>query len=94
VADKMQKMVRMANDIANFFRTYSDEEAAKGVHEHIRAFWTPKMREEFLAYAASDGAGIQPRVLLAIARLRTPPSVIHKAVAGPDELGQATSDAG
>lgn len=94
MADKMQRLVRMANDIANFFRPYSDEEAAKGVHEHIRAFWTPKMRDELLGYAASGGQGIQPRVLLAIERLRTPPSVIHKAVAGPEELGEATSDAG
>ena len=94
VSDNAAKLVRMANQIADFFGPYSDEEAAAGIHEHIKSFWTPAMKGELLAYAAADGKGIKPRVMLAVERLRTPPSVIHKAVAGPDELGQATSDAG
>ena len=91
---KIEKLVMMANQIADFFTPYSDAEATAGIHEHIRAFWTSGMREELLAFIESGGTGLRPRVLVALERFRTPPSVIHKAVAGPEELGQATSDAG
>jgi formate dehydrogenase subunit delta len=94
MTEKIQKLVRMANQIADFFRPYSDEEATAGIDEHIRSFWTTSMRKELIAFAEAGGQGLQPRVVAAIERLRAPPSVIHKAVAGPEELGQATSDAG
>ena len=94
MTEKIEKLVRMANQIAEFFRPYSDAEAAAGVHEHIRAFWTPAMRNELIAFAEAGGNGLQPRVTAAMERFRSPPSVIHKAVAGPEELGQAASDAG
>jgi formate dehydrogenase subunit delta len=94
MAEKLEKLVRMANQIADFFRPYSDAEAAAGIHEHIRSFWTPAMRNELMAFVEAGGQGVQPRVAVAMERFRTPPSVIHKAVAGPEELGQATSDAG
>lgn len=94
MSEKIEKLIRMANQIADFFGPYSDAEAIPGVHEHIRAFWTPAMREELLVYAEADGKGLRPRVLPALQKFRTTPSPIHKAVAGPKELGQATSDAG
>ena len=94
MTEKIQKLVRMANQIADFFGPYSDEKAAAGVHEHIKSFWTPGMKAELLAYAEGGGEGLRPRVLLALERLRSGPSPIHKAVAGPEEVGQAASDAG
>ena len=94
MSEKIEKLVRMANQIADFFAPYQEAEATAGIHEHIRSFWTLGMREELLAYADAGGKGLQLRVVLAIERFRPPPSVIHKAVAGPEELGQAVSDAG
>jgi formate dehydrogenase subunit delta len=94
MAKKIEKLVMMANQIADFFGPYSDAEATAGIHEHLRSFWTRSMREELLAFAEGGGAGLRPRVPVALELFRTPPSVIHKAVAGPEELGQATSDAG
>ena len=38
-----EKLVRMANQIATFFRSYPEEEAVAGIQKHIKAFWTPKM---------------------------------------------------
>lgn len=70
MAEKIDKLVRMANQIADFFRPYGEEEAVSGIQEHIRAFWTRAMREELLAFAATDGEGLQPRVMQAIDGLR------------------------
>ncbi len=42
-------LVQMANDIANFFRANPDREAAVlGISNHIRSFWTPRMRRRLL----------------------------------------------
>ena len=94
MAEKIDKLVRMANQIAAFFGPYSDEEAASGIQEHIRAFWTRGMREEFVAYAESGGVGIMPRVMAAVEHFRTVESPAHKATAGPGEVGEMASDAG
>ncbi len=50
------KLDLMANQIAAFFRSYPDEEAVAGIHDHIRSFWSPAMRRDLLARA---GAGLR-----------------------------------
>jgi formate dehydrogenase subunit delta len=70
MAEKIEKLVRMANQIADFFRPYDEAEAVSGIQEHIRAFWTRAMRDELLAFAATDSEGLQPRVMQAIDGLR------------------------
>jgi formate dehydrogenase subunit delta len=94
VSEKIEKLVRMANQIADFFTPYSEEEAVAGVREHIVAFWTSAMREELLAFAEAGGQGLKPRAALALAGFRTDASPISKVPAGPEEVGQAASDAG
>ena len=43
-------LIQMANDIGNFFRAQPKrEEAIAGIANHIRNFWTPRMREKLLA---------------------------------------------
>ena len=64
MSEKIEKLVRMANQIADFFVPYPDAEAVAGVREHIRSFWTPGMREELLAFFAAGGVGLKPRVLI------------------------------
>jgi formate dehydrogenase subunit delta len=66
MAEKIEKLVRMANQIADFFRPYDEAEAVSGIREHIRSFWTASMRDELVAFAAGGGAGLQPRVMQAI----------------------------
>jgi formate dehydrogenase subunit delta len=94
MSEKIEKLVRMANQIADFFAPYPDAEAVAGVQQHIRSFWTPGMRKELVAFAEAGGAGLKPRVMLAIEGFRAGPSPISKVPAGPEKLGQATSDAG
>lgn len=45
-----QYLVQMANDIGNFFRALpAREDAIAGIANHIRSFWTPRMRETLLS---------------------------------------------
>ncbi len=94
MTQKLDKLVRMANQIADFFRPYPEEKAIAGVQEHIRSFWTPRMRKELSAHAAAGGKGLHPRVLEAIRRTSAGESPIEKVTAGPEEVGQLASDAG
>jgi formate dehydrogenase subunit delta len=51
-----EHIVRMANDIGNFFRAETDRKVAiEGVSNHINKFWTRRMRQKLLQYAAQDG---------------------------------------
>ena len=42
--DATEELVRMTNQIADFFRAYPEEEAEHGIELHIRDFWEPLMR--------------------------------------------------
>jgi formate dehydrogenase subunit delta len=53
-------IVRMANQIAAFFRAYPQEEAVAGVAKHIRDFWEPRMREALARHLAAGGEGLDP----------------------------------
>jgi len=66
-------LVRMANQIADFFTPYSEEEAITGVETHIRSFWEPRMQRELVALAAHDPAPLSPHVQAAVKRLAENP---------------------
>ncbi|WP_306153429.1 formate dehydrogenase subunit delta [Roseovarius sp. MMSF_3281] len=61
-----EKMVRMANQIATFFKSQPNEDAPAKVAAHINDFWEPRMRSQLRAYAETDGAGLDDIVLKAI----------------------------
>lgn len=65
-------LVRMANQIGDFFAAMPDrEEALEGIATHLKKFWEPRMRRELLAHVdASQGAGLHAMVADAIARHR------------------------
>lgn len=42
-------LVRMVNQIAQFFAPYPASEAVAGVQDHLQKFWTPAMRKELVA---------------------------------------------
>ena len=51
-----EALVRMANQIAAFFEAMPERaEATAGVAQHIKKFWDPRMRRQFLAYVESGG---------------------------------------
>jgi formate dehydrogenase subunit delta len=51
-------MVRMANQIAAFFKGYGHDEAVKGTADHINHFWEPRMRRALLAHLDKGGDGL------------------------------------
>ena len=49
-------LVKMANDIGDFFRAEPErEDAIAGIANHIAKFWTKRMREKLAALLARDG---------------------------------------
>ncbi|MFJ5296554.1 formate dehydrogenase subunit delta [Pseudomonas sp. SLFW] len=55
-------LIKMVNQIAKYFATEPDQEAAVlGVRNHIQMFWTPGMKKELVALqAANHGAELHP----------------------------------
>jgi formate dehydrogenase subunit delta len=63
-------LVRMANDIGNFFRTQPRrEDAVAGISNHILSYWTRPMREKLLAQAAGGDVGLDELAREAVQRL-------------------------
>ncbi len=42
-------LVRMANQIADFYTPYTEAEAIEGVAIHLKKFWDPRMRDRLIA---------------------------------------------
>ena len=90
----IEKIFRMANQIAGFFRSYPEEQALKGIHEHILAFWTPSMRDSLISYASQGGEKLDPLVVKAMLDSRPGKNPIEKEIGGPEMVGELGSDAG
>ncbi len=90
----IEKLTRMANQIASFFRSYPEDKALAGIRDHLIAFWTPDMRKAILAHASQGGAGLDPLVIKALRTVHAGESPIEKGVASPEKVGQLGSDAG
>lgn len=69
--DGVERLVAMANDIANYFHSDPDRDAGiDGVASHIRRFWDPRMRRKIIAHLDErDGAGLNDIARAAVARL-------------------------
>lgn len=49
-------LVKMANDIGNFFRSEPERKVAvAGIANHILKFWTPRMRAKLLTHLSHHG---------------------------------------
>ncbi len=67
----IDRLVRMANDIGNFFKSEPDHAmAVDGVAQHLKRFWDPRMRKEIVAYVDGGGAGLRDLVREAVLKLR------------------------
>jgi len=65
------KLVKMANQMADFFKSYPEDVGVEGIRDHIAKFWNRKMREELFAYIdATPESGMTPLVAKAVAKLR------------------------
>ncbi|MGI9134596.1 MAG: formate dehydrogenase subunit delta [Rhodoferax sp.] len=67
-----EKLVRMGNQIANFFDSMPNrEEAMLDLATHLRKFWEPRMRRDFLAMLdAGDTQAMHPFLLAALQQHR------------------------
>ena len=66
---KADRLVHMANQIADFFSSYPQEQAVAGVADHLHKFWDPRMRRQIIEYVGTDGAGLRDIALAAIKKL-------------------------
>ena len=63
----VDKLVRMANQIAANFDGGSDEaKAVAGVTDHIRRFWSPLMKKQIIARWQERPRDLTPRAAAAI----------------------------
>jgi formate dehydrogenase subunit delta len=66
----IEKLVSMANDIADFFNAESDKEiAAEGVKNHILRAWDPRMRKDIIKYSQENGECLSPLTAQAVKKL-------------------------
>jgi formate dehydrogenase subunit delta len=67
------QLVRMANDIGNFFRSEPDrEEAIAGIAKHIGSFWTKSMRRKMAAHGEAGLDELPREALRRLAAQSTP----------------------
>ncbi len=62
--DSVDKLVKMANQIADFFAPQKD--GAAGMAEHLRKFWEPHMRATIAEHVAHGGAGLSEVAIEAV----------------------------
>jgi formate dehydrogenase subunit delta len=74
-----QDMIRMANQIAGFFKGYGKDEAKVEISNHINSFWDPRMRRHLFAFLDSGGKGLDPLVVEASSAIRRPASPANQA---------------
>lgn len=69
-ADKIEKLVRMANQIGDFYAAMPEKEAVAGAASHLRQYWTPKIIRELIAFAEERHAGLNPTAAHAVEALK------------------------
>ncbi len=67
---KIERLIKMANDISDFFNAESDKEVAvEGIKNHILRAWEPRMRQAIIAYYKENGAGLSELAKTAVSKL-------------------------
>lgn len=55
----IERLVDMANDIANFFASEPDHSVGvAGVAAHLKRYWVPRMRTQIIEHLESGGHGL------------------------------------
>jgi formate dehydrogenase subunit delta len=67
---KIDKLVRMANQIGDFYATMPEREATAGAASHLRLYWTPKMIREIIAFADQGHSGLNRVAARAVESLK------------------------
>ena len=64
--DTGHKLVYMANQIGDFYKSYPHDQAVKGISEHIKKFWDPRMLKQIYKIMRKPDNGLKPYTLEAI----------------------------
>jgi formate dehydrogenase subunit delta len=67
---KIDKLVRMANQIGEFYSAMPEMEGVEGVASHLRLYWTPKMISEIVSFDEQGGSGLNPTAKRAVDSLK------------------------
>ncbi len=62
-------LVKMANQIGDFFGSQRSANRVDGVADHILKFWDPRMRDGIIRYVEQGGNELKPVVLEAVKRI-------------------------
>ena len=68
--DPAEKLIRMAGEIAEYFKSYPEDKAAASIANHINRYWTPKMRAQFIAAAETPDRTLPPLLLAASTKIK------------------------
>lgn len=63
-------IVRMANQISDFFNAYPHDEAVRETANHLRNFWDPRMRAQLSEHLSAGGEGLSETALEAARLLK------------------------
>lgn len=70
MSSSIASLVRMANDISDYFASEPDRASAvNGVATHIRSYWDPRMRKQIFAHVAAGGEGLGDLARAAVQQL-------------------------
>ena len=64
------RLVMMANQIARFFVPQRRGDPVAEIADHLEKFWDPRMKDDIVRHLEAGGAGLDPVVREAVARLR------------------------
>ena len=67
---KLDRFVRMANQIGDFYASMPEQEGAEAVVSHLRLYWTPKMIREIIVFADEGHPGLNAIAARAIDSLK------------------------
>ncbi len=74
-----ENLVKMANDISHFFQSDPDHASAvRGMVDHLRRFWDPRMRKAIIAHCRAGGEGLTDLANEAVKKL----AAEHDSLAG------------
>jgi formate dehydrogenase subunit delta len=67
----LERLIVMANQIADFFSPYPPPRRAEGIRNHLRTYWDPRMRQDLIDYIAAGGEGVSPAIVEGVRLLTT-----------------------
>jgi formate dehydrogenase subunit delta len=67
----IERLIKMANDIGDFFQSEPNRaEAVGGIVNHLKRFWDPRMRRQICEHLRAGGEGLHELVREAVAQLQ------------------------